>query len=157
MITIGTDGNAIDYYEYPSVILSPIPGYKELVSEWPFFIKEITDSGETRKISFDRKISQSAKLYVTGKVHADQSMSSDIVLNIPLTPVDISVSNGKGALIDITSLFFNSFSESIAARLLVTSVDLSADGISAFNVTLQTKNIMTTDMYYATLNIYCNE
>ena len=33
MITIGTDGNVIDYYEYPSVILSPIPGYKELVSE----------------------------------------------------------------------------------------------------------------------------
>ncbi len=157
MITIGTDGNAIDYYEYPSVILSPIPGYKELVKEWPFFIKEITNSGETHKISFDRKISQSAKLYVTGKVHATQSMFSDIVLNIPLTPVNISVSNGKGALIDISSLFFNSISESIAARILVTSVDLSADGISAFNVTLQTKNIMTSDMYYATLNIYCNE
>ena len=157
MITIGTDGNAIDYYEYPSVILSPIPGYKELVSEWPFFIKEITNSGETYKISFDRKISQSAKLYVTGKVHATQSMFSDIVLNIPLTPVNISVSNGKGALIDISSLFFNSISESIAARILVTSVDLSADGISAFNVALQTKNIMTSDMYYATLNIYCNE
>jgi hypothetical protein len=157
MITIGTDGNAIDYYEYPSVILSPIPGYKELVNEWPFFITEIPNSGETRKISFDRKISQSAKLYVTGKVHATENVYSDIVLNIPLTPVNISVSNGKGALIDISSLFFNSISESIAARILVTSVDLSADGISAFNVTLQTKNIMPTEMYYATLNIYCNE
>ena len=157
MITIGTDGNAIDYYEYPSVILSPIPGYKVLVEDWPFFIEETTHSGETRKISFDRKISKSAKLYVTGKVHATQSVSSDIVLNIPLTPVNISVSNGKGALIDISSLFFNSISESIAARILVTSVDLSADGISAFNVVLQTKNIMHTDTYYATLSIYCNE
>ena len=157
MITIGTDGNAIDYYEYPSVILSPIPGYKVLVEDWPFFIEEITPSGETRKISFDRKISKSAKLYVTGKVYATESWSSDIVLNIPLTPVNISVSNGKGALIDISSLFFNSISESIAARILVTSVDLSADGISAFNVVLQTKNIMHTDMYYATLSIYCNE
>jgi hypothetical protein len=157
MITIGTDGNAIDYYEYPSVILSPIPGYKVLVEDWPLFIKETTKSGETYKISFNRKISKSAKLYVTGKVHATENMSSDIVLNIPLTPVNISVSNGRGALIDITSLFFNSFSESIAARVLVTSVDLSADGISAFNVVLQTKNIMTVDMYLATLSIYCNE
>ena len=157
MITIGTDGNAIDYYEYPSVILSPIPGYKELVSEFPFFIKETTDSGETNKISFDRKISQNAKLYVTGKVHASQSMFSDIVLNIPLTPVNISVSNGKGALIDISSNFFNSIDGNISVRILVTSVDLSSDGISAFNIVLQTKNIFTTDMYYATLSIYCNE
>ena len=154
MITIGTDGNAIDYYEYPSVILSPIPGYKELVSEFPFFI---TDSGETDKISFDRKISQNAKLYVTGKVHASQSTFSDIVLNIPLTPVNISVSNGKGALIDISSAFFNSIGDNISARILVTSVDLSPDGISAFNIVLQTKNILPTDMYYATLSIYCNE
>lgn len=42
-------------------------------------------------------------------------------------------------------------------RILVTSVDLSSDGISAFNIVLQTKNIFTTDMYYATLSIYCNE
>ena len=157
MITIGNDGNVIDYYEYPSVILSPIPGYKELVSEWPFFIKEITNSGETHKISFDRKISQNAKLYATGKVHASQSMSSDIVLNIPLTPVNISVSNGKGALIDISSAFFNSIGDNISARILVTSVDLSSDGISAFNIVLQTKDILHTDMYYATLSIYCNE
>ena len=157
MITIGNDGNVVDYYEYPSVILSPIPGYKELVSEFPFFIKETTVSGETNKISFDRKISQNAKLYVTGKVHASQSMFSDIVLNIPLTPVNISVSNGKGALIDISSAFFNSIGDNISARILVTSVDLSSDGISAFNIVLQTKNILTTDMYYATLSIYCNE
>ena len=159
MITIGTDGNAIDYYEYPSVILSPIPGYKELVSEFPFFIKEIAGSGETSKISFKRNISQNAKLYVTGKVHATQSTFSDIVLNIPLTPVNISVSNGKGALIDISSNFFNSVDgiSSVSARILVTSVDLSSDGISAFNIVLQTKNIFTTDMYYATLSIYCNE
>ena len=157
MITIGNDGNVVDYYEYPSVILSPIPGYKELVSEFSFFIKEITDSGETNKISFDRKISQNAKLYVTGKVYASQSMFSDIVLNIPLTPVNISVSNGKGALIDISSAFFNSIGDNISARILVTSVDLSPDGISAFNIVLQTKNILPTDMYYATLNIYCNE
>ena len=159
MITIGTDGNAIDYYEYPSVILSPIPGYKELVSEFPFFIKEIAGSGETSKISFKRNISQNAKLYVTGKVHATQSAFSDIMLNIPLTPVNISVSNGKGALIDISSNFFNSVDgiSGISARILVTSVDLSSDGISAFNIVLQTKNIFTTDMYYATLSIYCNE
>ena len=121
------------------------------------FIKEITDSGETNKISFDRKISQNAKLYVTGKVHASQSMFSDIVLNIPLTPVNISVSNGKRVLIDISSAFFNSIGDNISARILVTSVDLSPDGISAFNIVLQTKNILPTDMYYATLNIYCNE
>ena len=157
MITIGTDGNAIDYYEYPSVILSPIPGYKVLVEDWSFFIKEITDSGETHKISFDRKISKNAKLCVTGKVHATQSTFSDIVLNIPLTPVNISVSNGKGALIDISSNFFNSTGGNISVRILVTSVDLSSDGISAFNIVLQTKNIFTTDMYYATLSIYCNE
>ena len=156
MITIGNDGNVVDCYEYPSVILSPIPGYKELVSEFPFFIKEITDSNETKKISFDRKISQNAKLYVTGKVHATQSMFSDIVLNIPLTPVNISVSNGKGALIDISSAFLKSNSI-VSARILVTSVDLSPDGISAFNIVLQTKNILTVDMYYATLSIYCNE
>ena len=156
MITIGNDGNVVDYYGYPSVILSPIPGYKELVSEWPFFIKETADSGETNKISFDRKISKNAKLYVTGKVHATQSAFSDIVLNIPLTPVNISVSNGKGALIDISSAFFNSIGDNISARILVTSVDLSSDGISAFNIVLQTKNILPTDMYYATLSIYCN-
>jgi hypothetical protein len=157
MITIGNDGNVLDYLEYPSVILSPIPGYRELVSEFPFFIKEMAASGETNKISFDRKISQKAKLYVTGKVHATQSIFSDIMLNIPLTPVNMSVSNGKGALIDISSAFFDSIGDSISARILVTSVDLSPDGISAFNIVLQTKNILPNDMYYSTLNIYCNE
>ena len=101
MITIGTDGNAIDYYEYPSVILSPIPGYKVLVEDWTLITG--TGTGSMYTINFDREIPHDARLMLYGSIKQTSDPSSDAFYNIPLTVPDINPNTGRGILVEVSS------------------------------------------------------
>lgn len=158
MITIGTDGNAIDYWEYPSVILSPIPGYKELVSEWSLITG--TGTGTKVTINFDREVPRNAKIMLCGSIRQTSDPASDAFHNIPLTVPNINPNTGRGILVEVSSAYFlaptidNKTVGTI--RLMVTSPKMGKTGISGLNITVQSKNINGASSSYMFLKLYSN-
>ena len=157
MITIGTDGNAIDYYEYPSVILSPIPGYKELVSEWSLITG--TGTGAMVTINFDREVPRNAKIILCGSIRQTGDPTSDAFYNIPLTVPNIDPNTGRGILVEVSSAYLASTMDDKtvgAIRLMVTSPKMGKTGISGLNITVQSKNINGASSSYMFLKLYSN-
>ena len=157
MITIGTDGNAIDYYEYPSVILSPIPGYKELVSEWSLITG--TGTGAIVAINFNREIPRNAKIILCGSIRQTGNPTSDAFYNIPLTVPNIDPNTGRGILVEVSSLWLASSMDDKtigSMRLIVTSPKMGISGISGLNITVQSKNINGASSSYMFLKLYSN-
>lgn len=157
MITIGTNGNVIDYYEYPSVILSPIPGYKELVREWSL----ITGTGNGAKvtINFDREVPRNAKIILCGSMRKTGDPTSDAFYNIPLTVPNIDPNTGRGILVEVSSLYLSSTvmdGKTVGTiRLMVTSLKMGKTGISGLNITVQKQNIIEA-FSYMFLKLYSN-
>lgn len=158
MITIGTDGNAIDYYEYPSVILSPIPGYKVLVEDWPLITGAGTGSMYT--INFDREIPPTAKIILCGSIRQTGDPSSEAFYNIPLTVPNINPNTiGHGILVEVSSAYLASTMDDKTVgtiRLMVTSLKIGKTGISGLNITVQSKNISGASSSYMFLKLYSN-
>lgn len=157
MITIGTDGNAIDYYEYPSVILSPIPGYKELVSEWSLITG--TGTGSTVTINFNREVPRNAKIILCGSIRQTGDPSDDAFYNIPLTVPNIDLNTGRGILVEVSSLYLSTAKDDKtvgAMRLMVTSLKMGKTGISGLNIVVQSKNMDEPSSSYMFLKLYSN-
>lgn len=157
MITIGTDGDVIDYYEYPSVILSPIPGYKELVSEWSLITG--TGTGAMVTINFDREVPRNAKIILCGSIRQTGDPTSDAFYNIPLTVPNIDPNTGRGILVEVSSLYLGTAMDDKtvgAIRLMVTSPKMGKTGISGLNITVQSKNINGGSSSYMFLKLYSN-
>lgn len=157
MITIGTDGNAIDYYEYPSVILSPIPGYKELVSEWSLITG--TGTGSMVTINFNREVPRNAKIILCGSIRQTGDPTSDAFYNIPLTVPNIDPNTGRGILVEVSSAYLASTMDDKTVgtiRLMVTSPKMGKTGISGLNITVQSKNINGASSSYMFLKLYSN-
>lgn len=157
MITIGTDGNAIDYCEYPSVILSPIPGYKELVSEWSLITG--TGNGSTVTINFNREVPRNAKIMLCGSIRQTGDPTSDAFYNIPLTVPNIDPNTGRGILVEVSSPYLggSAIDKTVGAiRLMVTSAIIGKTGISGLNITVQSKNINGPSSSYMFLKLYSN-
>lgn len=157
MITIGSDGNAIDYYEYPSVILSPIPGYKELVSEWSLITG--TGTGAMVTINFDREVPRNAKIILCGSIRQTGDPTSDAFYNIPLTVPNIDPNTGRGILVEVSSAYLASTMDDKTVgtiRLMVTSPKMGKTGISGLNITVQSKNINGASSSYMFLKLYSN-
>lgn len=157
MITIGTDGNAIDYYEYPSVILSPIPGYKELVSEWSLITG--TGTGSMVTINFNREVPRNAKIILCGSIRQTGDPTSDAFYNIPLTVPNIDPNTGHGILVEVSSAYLASSMDDKTIgfiRLMVTSPKMGKTGISGLNITVQSKNINGASSSYMFLKLYSN-
>lgn len=157
MITIGTDGNAIDYYEYPSVILSPIPGYKELVSEWSLITG--TGTGSMVTINFNREVPRNAKIILCGSIRQTGDPTSDAFYNIPLTVPNIDPNTGRGILVEVSSAYLASTTDDKTVgtiRLMVTSPKMGKTGISGLNITVQSKNINGASSSYMFLKLYSN-
>lgn len=157
MITIGTDGNAIDYYEYPSVFSSPIPGYKELVSEWSL----ITGTGNGTKVTidFNREVPRNAKIMLCGSIRQTSAPTSEASHNIPLTVPNIDPNTGRGILVEVSSTYLTSMINSKdvgTIRLLVTSYKMGKTGISGLNITVQNKNMDGPSSSFMFLKLYSN-
>lgn len=157
MITIGNDGNVVDYYEYPSVILSPIPGYKELVSEWSLITG--TGTGSMVTINFKREVPRNAKIILCGSIRQTGDPTSDAFYNIPLTVPNIDPNTGRGILVEVSSAYLASTTDDKTVgtiRLMVTSPKMGKTGISGLNITVQSKNINGASSSYMFLKLYSN-
>lgn len=157
MINIGTDGNVIDHYEYPSVIVSPIPGYKELVSEWSLITG--TGTGVMLTINFNREVPRYAKIILCGSIRQTGDPTSDAFYNIPLTVPNIEPSTGRGILVEVSSAYLATSMDDKtigSIRLLVTSAKMGKTGISGLNITVQSKNISGASSNYMFLKLYSN-
>lgn len=157
MITIGNDGNVIDHYEYPSVILSPIPGYKELVSEWSLVAG--TANGAKVTINFDREVPRDAKIILCGSIRQTGDPTSDAFYNIPLTVPNIDPNTGHGILVEVSSAYLATTMDDKTIgtiRLMVTSPKMGKTGISGLNITVQSRNINGASLSYIFLNLYSN-
>jgi len=157
MITIGNDGNVIDYYEYPSVILSPIPGYKELVSEWSLITG--TGTGAMVTINFDREVPRNATIMLCGSIRQTGDPTSDAFYNIPLTVPNIDPNTGRGILVEVSSAYLASTMDDKTVgtiRLMVTSPKMGKTGISGLNIVVQSKNINGASSSYMFLKLYSN-
>lgn len=155
MITIGPDGDAIDYCEYPFVILSPIPGYKELVSEWSLITGAMTGSKFT--INFNREVPRSAKIILCGSIRQTGDPTSDAFYNIPLTVPNIDLNTGRGILVEVSSAYLGSKLDDKSVgtiRLMVTSLKMGKTGISGLNIVVQSKNINGASSSYMFLKLY---
>ena len=157
MITIGNDGNVLDYYEYPSVIFSPIPGYKELVSEWSLITG--TGTGAMVTINFDREVPRNAKIMLCGSIRQTGDPTSDAFYNIPLTVPNIDPNTGRGILVEVSSPYLASSMDNKtvgAIRLMVTSPKMGTTGISGLNIVVQSQNISGASSSYMFLKLYSN-
>jgi hypothetical protein len=159
MITIGNDGNVLDYLEYPSVILSPIPGYKELVSEWSLITG--TTTGALVTVNFDREIPRNAKIMLCGSIRQTSDPTSDAFYNIPLTVPNIDPDTGQGVLVEVSSVHLSSSSDYKTVgtiRLLVVSFKtrVGTTGAVGLNLLVQRRNIDSTSSSYMFLKLYSN-
>lgn len=157
MITIGINGNVTDCYEYPSVILSPIPGYKKLVSEWSLITG--TGTGAMVTINFNREVPRNAKIMLCGSIRQTGNPTSDAFYNIPLTVPNIDPSTGRGILVEVSSAYLATTMDDKTVgtiRLMVTSPKMGKTGIIGLNITVQSKNISGASSSYMFLNLYSN-
>ena len=157
MLTIGIDGYVIDRYVYPSVILSPIPGYQELVNEWSLITG--TGTGSMVTINFKREVPRNAKIILRGSIRQTGDPTSDAFYNIPLTVPNIDPDTGRGILVEVSSAYLASTMDDKTVgtiRLMVTSHKMGKTGISGLNITVQSKNINGASSSYMFLKLYSN-
>ena len=155
-LIISGSGNVNSYSEYPRVTVSPIPGYTLLVSKWNFTVR--AEAAGTYHIVFNKAVSKYAKLLVTGVLHQTSDTNSDVIHNIPLTPVNVNPSTGRGALIEFSSGFLSATSSPACFRFLVSSTATDASGkVTSINVTYNSTNISIGTNLALQLDIYCDE
>lgn len=155
-LIISGSGNVNSYSEYPRVTVSPIPGYTLLVSKWNFTVRAETVG--TYRIVFNKAVSKYAKLLVTGVLHQTSDTNSNVIHNIPLTPVNINSSTGCGALVEFSSGFLSATSSPACFRFLVSSAAIDASGkITSINITYNSINISSATNLALQLDIYCDE
>lgn len=157
MITIGVDGNVIDYYEYPAVVLSPIPGYKELVSVWSLITGAGTGSLVT--MNFNREVPRSAKIILCGSIRQTGDPTSEAFYNIPLTVPNIDPNTGLGILVEVSSAYLASVMDDRTVgtiRIRVASLKMGKTGVSGLNLVVQSKNINGASSSYMFLKLYSN-
>ena len=155
-LIISGSGNVNSYSEYPRVTVSPIPGYTLLVSKWNFTV--CAETARTYRIVFNKAVSKYAKLLVAGVLHQTSDTNSDVIHNIPLTPVNVNPSTGRGALVEFSSGFLSTTSSPAAFRFLVSSAAIDASGkVTSINVTYNSTNISIGTNLALQLDIYCDE
>ena len=155
-LIISGSGNVNSYSEYPRVTVSPIPGYTLLVSKWNFTVR--AETAGTYHIVFNKAVSKYAKLLVTGVLHQTSDTNSNVIHNIPLTPVNVNPSTGRGALIEFSSGFLSATSSPACFRFLVSSTATDASGkVTSINVTYNSTNISIGTNLALQLDIYCDE
>ncbi len=155
-LIISGSGNVNSYSEYPRVTVSPIPGYTLLVSKWNFTVRAETVG--TYRIVFNKAVSKYAKLLVTGVLHQTSDTNSNVIHNIPLTPVNVNLSTGRGALVEFSSGFLSATSSPACFRFLVSSAAIDASGkVTSINITYNSINISSATNLALQLDIYCDE
>ena len=155
-LIISGSGNVNSYSEYPHVTVSPIPGYTLLVSKWNFTVRAETVG--TYRIVFNKAVSKYAKLLVTGVLHQTSDTNSNVIHNIPLTPVNVNSSTGRGALVEFSSGFLSATSSPACFRFLVSSAAIDASGkVTSINITYNSINISSATNLALQLDIYCDE
>ena len=155
-LIISGSGNVNSYSEYPRVTVSPIPGYTLLVSKWNFTVRAETVG--TYRIVFNKAVSKYAKLLVTGVLHQTSDTNSNVIHNIPLTPVNVNSSTGCGALVEFSSGFLSATSSPACFRFLVSSAAIDASGkVTSINITYNSINISSATNLALQLDIYCDE
>ena len=128
-----------------------------LVSKWNFTVR--AETAGTYRIVFNKAVSKYAKLLVTGVLHQTSDTNSDVIHNIPLTPVNVNSSTGRGALVEFSSGFLLSTTSSPACfRFLVSSAAIDASGkVTSINITYSSTNISSATNLALQLDIYCDE
>ena len=154
-LIISGSGNVNSYSEYPRVTVSPIPGYALLV-RWNFTVR--AETAGTYRIVFNKAVPKYTKLLVAGALHQTSDMNSNVIHNIPLTPVNVNPSTGRGALIEFSSGFLGATSSPAGFRFLVSSAATDASGkVTSINVTYNSTNISTGTNLALQLDIYCDK
>ena len=154
-LIISGSGNVNSYSEYPRVTVSPIPGYALLV-RWNFTVR--AETAGTYRIVFNKAVPKYTKLLVAGALHQTSDTNSNVIHNIPLTPVNVNPSTGRGALIEFSSGFLGATSSPAGFRFLVSSAATDASGkVTSINVTYNSTNISTGTNLALQLDIYCDK
>lgn len=131
-----TNGDVIDYEEYPYCGEAPIPGYSTLVNVWRGPL--VTDS--TGVINFNAEIPTSSKILVVAKLRSSTATTANVVANIPITFVDVN-STGQGIILDYTNLLIGKNDVPGSIRLICSSVITGATGVQGMNFVLQVSNV----------------
>lgn len=131
-----TNGDVIDYEEYPYCGEAPIPGYSTLVNVWRGPL--VTDS--TGVINFNAEIPTSSKILVVAKLRSSTATTANVVANIPITFVDVN-STGQGIILDYTNLLIGKNNVPGSIRLICSSVITGATGVQGMNFVLQVSNV----------------
>ena len=127
-----------------------------LVSKWNFTVRAETVG--TYRIVFNKAVSKYAKLLVTGVLHQTSDTNSNVIHNIPLTPVNVNSSTGRGALVEFSSGFLSATSSPACFRFLVSSAAIDASGkVTSINITYNSINISSATNLALQLDIYCDE
>ena len=131
-----TNGDVINYEEYPYCGEAPIPGYSTLVNVWRGPL--VTDS--TGVINFNAEIPTSSKILVVAKLRSSTATTANVVANIPITFVDVN-STGQGIILDYTNLLIGKNNVPGSIRLICSSVITGATGVQGMNFVLQVSNV----------------
>lgn len=131
-----TNGDVIDYEEYPYCGEAPIPGYSTLVNVW----RGPLVTGSTGVIHFNAAIPTSSKILVVAKLRSSTATTANVVANIPITFVDVN-STGQGIILDYTNLLIGKNGVPGSIRLTCSSVITGATGVQGMNFVLQVSNV----------------
>ena len=131
-----TNGDVIDYEEYPYCGEAPIPGYSTLVNVW----RGPLVTGSTGVINFNAEIPTSSKILVVAKLRSSTATTANVVANIPITFVDVN-STGQGIILDYTNLLIGKNGVPGSIRLICSSVITGATGVQGMNFVLQVSNV----------------
>ena len=131
-----TNGDVIDYEEYPYCREAPIPGYSTLVSVW----RGPLVTGSTGVINFNAEIPTTSKILVVAKLRSSTATTANVVANIPITFVDVN-STGRGIILDYTNLLIGKNNVPGSIRLICSSVITGATGVQGMNLVLQVSNV----------------
>ncbi len=131
-----TNGDVIDYEEYPYCGEAPIPGYSTLVNVW----RGPLVTGSTGVINFNAEIPTSSKVLVVAKLRSSTAITANVVANIPITFVDVN-STGQGIILDYTNLLIGKNGVPGSIRLICSSVITGATGVQGMKLALQVSNV----------------
>ena len=131
-----TNGDVINYEEYPYCGEAPIPGYSTLVNVW----RGPLVTGSTGVINFNAEIPTSSKILVVAKLRSSTATTANVVANIPITFVDVN-STGQGIILDYTNLLIGKNNVPGSIRLICSSVITGATGVQGMNFVLQVSNV----------------
>lgn len=131
-----TNGDVINYEEYPYCGEAPIPGYSTLVNVW----RGPLVTGSIGVINFNAEIPTSSKILVVAKLRSSTATTANVVANIPITFVDVN-STGQGIILDYTNLLIGKNGVPGSIRLICSSVITGATGVQGMNFVLQVSNV----------------